>query len=98
MKIGIIDADLIGCRKHRFPNLVCEKISGYWKGQNAEVLLLLDYNWNDSFDHIDISKVLLTSMTIAVFSGFAYAAELTPPQKTLNLRAETNKINNEVKD
>lgn len=44
MKIGIIDADLIGRSKHRFPNLACEKISGYWKDQGAEVQLLLDYN------------------------------------------------------
>lgn len=29
MKIGIIDADLLGRQKHRFPNLACEKISGY---------------------------------------------------------------------
>ena len=57
MKIGIIDADLIGREKHRFPNLVCEKISGYWKSQGAEVHLLLDYNWPTGFDHIYISKV-----------------------------------------
>lgn len=57
MKIGIIDADLIGRKKHRFPNLVCEKISGYWKDRDAEVHLLLDYVWDDSFDHIYISKV-----------------------------------------
>lgn len=44
MKIGIIDADLIGRRKHRFPNLACEKISGYWKDKGAEVHLLLSYN------------------------------------------------------
>ena len=25
LNIGIVDADLIGCDKHRFPNLVCEK-------------------------------------------------------------------------
>lgn len=29
MKVGIVDADLIGRPKHRFPNLVCEKLSGY---------------------------------------------------------------------
>ena len=57
MKIGIIDADLIGRQKHRFPNLVCEKLSGYWKEQGAEVTLLLDYNWTDDYDHIYISKV-----------------------------------------
>lgn len=57
MKIGIIDADLLGRNKHRFPNLACEKISGYWKSRGAEVSLLLDYNWSDDFDHIYISKV-----------------------------------------
>ena len=58
MKIGIVDADLIGRDKHRFPNLVCEKISAYWKERDADVLLLTDYNWNvDDFDHIYISKV-----------------------------------------
>lgn len=44
MKIGIIDADLIGRQKHRFPNLACEKISGYWKDKGAEVHLLLSYD------------------------------------------------------
>lgn len=57
MKIGIIDADLLGRNKHRFPNLVCEKISGYWKDKGAEVELLLDYNWTDDYDHIYVSKV-----------------------------------------
>lgn len=57
MKIGIIDADLIGREKHRFPNLVCEKISGYWKERNAEVHLLMDYNWPEDYDHIYIAKV-----------------------------------------
>ena len=31
MDIGIIDADLIGRTKHRFPNLACIKLSGYYK-------------------------------------------------------------------
>lgn len=43
MKIGIIDADLIGRKKHRFPNLVCEKLSGFWKEKGADVHLLLSY-------------------------------------------------------
>lgn len=57
MKIGIIDADLIGRHKHRFPNLACEKISGYWKSNGAEVILLMNYDWSDDFDHIYVSKV-----------------------------------------
>lgn len=31
MDIGIIDADLIGRTKHRFPNLACMKLSSYYK-------------------------------------------------------------------
>ncbi len=57
MAIGIIDADLIGRKKHRFPNLVCEKLSGYWKEQGEEVALLLDYEHLDDYDQVFISKV-----------------------------------------
>ena len=31
MNIAIIDADLITRKQHRFPNLACMKISGYYK-------------------------------------------------------------------
>ena len=70
MRIGIIDADLIGRQKHRFPNLACEKIAGYWKCRGAEVDLLLSYDeigaseqrslfdpTDEDYDHIYISKV-----------------------------------------
>ena len=57
MKVGIVDADLIGREKHRFPNLACEKISGYHKDRGDEVHLLLDYLFPDDFDLIYISKV-----------------------------------------
>lgn len=57
MKIGIVDADLIGRHKHRFPNLACEKISGYWKEQGAEVTLLMGYDNFDDYDHVYVSKV-----------------------------------------
>lgn len=45
MKIAIIDADLIGRSKHRFPNLACEKISGYHKelGNEATARYLADF-------------------------------------------------------
>lgn len=56
-KIAIIDADLIGRDRHRFPNLVCEKLSGYWKEQKASVTLKLDYKNLDKFDKVYISKV-----------------------------------------
>lgn len=57
MAIGIIDADLLGRKKHRFPNLVCEKLAGYWKEKGEEVHLLMDYNHFDDYDQIYISKV-----------------------------------------
>ncbi len=57
MKVGIIDADLLGRNKHRFPNLVCEKLSAYWKERGAEVKLLMDYDQIDLCDEVYISKV-----------------------------------------
>lgn len=57
MKIGIVDADLIGRKRHRFPNLVCEKLSGYWKEKGAEVTLLTDYDSFDEYDAVYVSKV-----------------------------------------
>lgn len=57
MKIAIIDADLIGRSKHRFPNLACEKISSYYKELGNEVVLKLDYENLEEYDHVYISKV-----------------------------------------
>lgn len=57
MRIAIIDADLLGRSKHRFPNLVCEKISAYWKEKGADVELKLDYDGLDLYDEVFISKV-----------------------------------------
>ena len=57
MKIGIIDADLIGKKKHRFPNLACMKISGYHKKSGNDVVLKLDYTNLNNYDIIYISKV-----------------------------------------
>lgn len=57
MKICIIDADLIGRKKHRFPNLACEKISAFWKDKGAQVTLKLDYDNLELYDRVYISKV-----------------------------------------
>lgn len=57
MKIGIIDADLIGRKQHRFPNLACMKISGYHKERNDTVIFLESYELLDKFDRVYISKV-----------------------------------------
>lgn len=57
MKIGIIDADLLGRKAHRFPNLACMKISSFYKSKGYEVILILNYDEIDDFDHIYMSKV-----------------------------------------
>lgn len=42
--IAIVDADLIGRKKHRFPNLACMKSSGYYKDfETNKVTLITDY-------------------------------------------------------
>lgn len=69
MKIAIIDADLIGRKNHRFPNLVCMKLSGYWKKKNADVTLKRDYKNLEYFDKVYISKVFTdTSIDESVLS------------------------------
>lgn len=58
MNIGIIDADLIGAKKHRFPNLASMKISSYNKNLGNNVKLIT--TWNEDFsqyDDIYLSKV-----------------------------------------
>lgn len=57
MNVAIIDADLIGRKNHRFPNLACLKMSGYYKAQGNNVVLKLDYNNLEEFDIVKISKV-----------------------------------------
>jgi len=63
MKIGIIDADLIGKQEHNFPNLASMKISGYHKknGDNVKLIHFDDINPNSlftqTFDKVYISKV-----------------------------------------
>lgn len=57
MKVAIIDADLIGRNRHRFPNLVSMKLSGYYKNMGADVKLKTDYNNLTLYDKVFISKV-----------------------------------------
>lgn len=56
-KIGIVDAEIIGKSKHRFPNLACMKISAYHKSVGDDVDLLLDYDSICLYDKVYISKV-----------------------------------------
>ena len=55
--VAVIDADLITRNRHRFPNLACLKLSGYWKEKGADVKLKTDYDDLDQFDKVFISKV-----------------------------------------
>lgn len=59
MKIGIIDAEIMGKSKHRFPNLVCMKLSAYYKERGNNVNLLLSYDDVDKYDKVFISKVFI---------------------------------------
>lgn len=69
LRIAIIDADLIGRKRHRFPNLVCMKLSGYYKAMGNEVLLKTDYDGLEIFDQVYIAKVFTdTKIPTAVLS------------------------------
>lgn len=64
MRVAIFDADLIGREKHRFPNLACEKLSGYWKEKGADVELMTEFplpmewsTWESKYDETYIAKV-----------------------------------------
>ena len=57
IKIAIIDTDLVGKKKHRFPNLVSMKLSGYYKELGNDVELKLDYEDLQLYDKVFISKV-----------------------------------------
>lgn len=55
--IAIIDADLVGRKQHRFPNLACMKISSYYKSKGHTIMLKMDYKALETFDKVFISKV-----------------------------------------
>lgn len=59
MNVGIIDAEIVGKNKHRFPNLVCMKLSTYHKSIGDDVALLLSYDEVDKYDLVYISKVFI---------------------------------------
>lgn len=57
MNVAIIDADLIGRQKHRFPNLASMKLSAYYKANGNNVELKTDYNNLNEYDKVFVSKV-----------------------------------------
>ena len=62
MNVAIIDADLLGRKNHRFPNLVCMKLSSYFKSQGADVVFKQDYENLGEYDKVFISKVFMDSL------------------------------------
>lgn len=59
LKIGIIDAEIMGKSRHRFPNLACMKLSSYFKKEGNTVDLVLNYEEVDKYDKVFISKVFI---------------------------------------
>ena len=89
--IGILDADLVGRSKHRFPNLACMKISAYHKEKGNTVKLLTKWEDINNCDEVYISKVFTDTVIPEEFlhrsnikyggTGFYYdAAEPLPPE------------------
>lgn len=93
MKVGIIDADLIGRKRHRFPNLACMKLSGYHKARGDEVVLKTQYDYLVSFNKIYIAKVFtdtpipqdgglfgsILAMPNVEFGGTGFFGDAAPP-------------------
>ena len=57
MNVAVIDADFIGRKNHRFPNLCCMKISGYFKSAGERVTLKTNYDNLNQFDRVYVAKV-----------------------------------------
>lgn len=59
LNVGLIDAELSYAKKHRFPNLVCMKLSRYHKANGDRVTLIENPIPSElqSFDKIYLSKV-----------------------------------------
>ena len=87
MNIGVIDADLISRKKHRFPNLACMKISAYHKEQGHDVALLLSYDEVENYDKVFISKVFtdtpvpdgITELSWVEYGGTGFYYDKAPP-------------------
>ena len=55
--VGVIDADLINKKRHRFPNLVCMKLSAYYKNKGSKVTLLTDFKDISKYEVVFIAKI-----------------------------------------
>lgn len=55
-QIAIIDADFIGRKNHRFPNLCCMKISSYFKSAGYAVELKTNYDGLENFHKVYVAR------------------------------------------
>lgn len=86
-QIAIIDADLVGRKRHRFPNLVCMKLSAYEKEQRSDVELKMDYEDLTQYDKVYLAKVFLDTpvppeileMKNVVYGGTGFFYDKAPP-------------------
>lgn len=86
MNIAIIDADLVGRIKHRFPNLACMKISSFHKNRGDNVTLELSYDNLENYDKVYVSKVFtdtvvpdgLTELSWVVCGGTGFYFDKAP--------------------
>ena len=87
MNIAIIDAEITGRTRHRFPNLCSMKISAYHKRRSDNEVLKTDFNCLDSFDRVYISKVFtktivpedVLSMPNVTYGGTGFFYDKAPP-------------------
>lgn len=80
MKIAVVDADFIGRKNHRFPNLCCMKISGYHKRRGDAVTLKTDYCGFENFDRVFVAKVFTDT---PVPDGGLFPSPLDAPNVTI---------------
>lgn len=87
MNIAIIDAEIVGKSKHRFPNLCSMKIAAYHKRNGDVVRLKTDYEGLFEFDKVYISKVFtktnvpddILAMPNVVHGGTGFFYDKAPP-------------------
>lgn len=87
MNIAIIDAEIVGKTKHRFPNLCSMKLSSYHKSIGDLVTLKTDYEGLELFDKVYISKVFtktevpehVLSMPNVQYGGTGFYYDKAPP-------------------
>lgn len=84
--IAIIDADIVGRKKHRFPNLACMKLSSFYKAQGHNVKLETSYDNLENFDKVFISKVFtdtvvpdhITNLSWVEYGGTGFFFDKAP--------------------